>query len=103
MIIQPSNNLITKTQELEQELKQTGLWQNTLPGWACSFEENINTASIDFAGWLQFVFIPNHLHSNKTSGEAEKKLLVPDAIKFFGTKINKGNLLKILIELDSLL
>lgn len=93
----------TKTEELEEELKSTGLWKNDMPDWVQGYDENNNISKADFAQWLQFVFIPNHLQKSNIISVAEKKLLVPHAIKFFGDDVKKGKLLKILIELDSLL
>jgi hypothetical protein len=34
---------------------------------------------------------------------AEKQLLVPHAVKYFGDEVIKGKLLQILIEIDALL
>ena len=96
------NTVMNKTKELEEELKHTGLWQKNSPAWVHGFEDN-SIAKTDFIQWLQFVFIPNHPHNNKMMPAAEKKLLVPQAIKHFGDDVRKGKLLQILIELDSLL
>jgi uncharacterized protein YqcC (DUF446 family) len=92
-----------KTVELEEELKALGLWQTNMPDWVNWYDESGGIARSDFAQWLQYVFIPNHLHKNKMMPVAEKKLLVPNAIKYFGDDVKKGKLLRILIEIDSLL
>ncbi len=97
------NNIISKTVELEAELKSTGLWQKDMPGWVHGFDDSSSIAKTNFAQWLQFVFVPNHLQKNKTLPATEKKLIVPQAIKFFGDDVKKGKLLQILIEIDSLL
>lgn len=102
-MIELVNTITTKTMELEEELKATGLWQTTTPAWVHWYDDNSSIAKTDFAQWLQFVFIPNHLHKNKMMPAAEKKLIVPHAVKYFGDDVRKGKLLQILIEIDSLL
>jgi uncharacterized protein YqcC (DUF446 family) len=97
------NNIIDKTNELEEELKSTGLWKKNTPAWVEGFDDSFNSSKADFAEWLQFVFVPNHLLKNKNISVEEKNFLVPHAIKFFGNDVKKGKLLQILIELDSLL
>ncbi len=98
-----ANTIMDKTSELEKELKRTGLWQEKTPSWVHWFDDDSSMARTDFAQWLQFVFIPNHLYKNKMIDAAERKLLVPNAIKYFGGDVRKGKLLQILIEIDSLL
>lgn len=97
------HTISAKTSELEEELKTTGLWQINTPAWVHWFDDGNSFGKTDFAQWLQFVFIPNHLHKNKIIPAAEKKLLVPHAIKYFGDDVRKGKLLQILIEIDSLI
>lgn len=89
--------------ELEAELKATGLWQHNTPAWVHWYNDESSIGQTDFAQWLQFVFIPNHLHKNKMMIAAEKNLIVPHAIKYFGDDVRKGKLLQILIEIDALL
>lgn len=96
-------DIIDKTIELETELKNTGLWQIEMPLWVQAYDENSSMVRNDFAQWLQFVFIPNHLHKSNVISVAEKNMIVPHAIKFFGDDVRKGKLLQILIEIDSLL
>jgi uncharacterized protein YqcC (DUF446 family) len=91
-----------KIMELEEELRATGLWQKHTPAWVHWYSEK-SSAQNDFAQWLQFVFIPNHLYKNKILPAAERNLLVPHAIKYFGDDMQKGKLLQILIEIDALL
>jgi len=92
-----------KISELEQELKTTGLWKNRMPGWVHGYDEDNQIARNNFAEWLQFVFVPNHQQKNRSIPLEQKKLIVPQAIKHFGNDLNKGKLLQILIEIDSLL
>ena len=96
-------NIINTTIELEHELKNAGLWKRNTPPWVGGFDDCFNSSKVDFAEWLQFVFIPNHLQKSNMISVAEKKVIVPHAIKFFGDDVKKGNLLRIFIELDSLL
>lgn len=96
--------IVEKINELEQEMKYTGLWQKEAPGWVNHFEEKIFAEGKDFSEWLQYVFVPNHLNlSLQLSSIKEKRFIVPTAIKFFGDDVHKGKLLQILIEIDSLL
>ncbi len=97
------NTLMAKTGELEEELKKTGLWQKDMPAWVQGYDDNGSITKSNFAQWLQFVFVPNHLQKNISLSAPEKKLIVPQAIKYFGDDVNKGKLLQILIEIDSLL
>ncbi|MHA4809943.1 YqcC family protein [Flavitalea flava] len=97
------NPIIAKTEELEEELKKNGLWEKEMPSWVDNYEGNSRMIHTDFAQWLQFVFVPNHLELNKIIPSAEKKLIVPQAMKYFGEDLKKGKLLQILIELDSLI
>lgn len=103
IMIEEVNTITAKTVELEKELKAIGLWQHTTPVWVHWYEDDRMIGKTDFAQWLQFVFIPNHLQKNKMMPAEEKNLIVPHAIKFFGDDVRKGKLLQILIEIDSLL
>jgi uncharacterized protein YqcC (DUF446 family) len=102
-MIELTNTITFKTVELEEELKATGLWQNNTPAWVHWYDADSSLAKTDFAQWLQFVFIPNHLQKSNIISVAEKNMIVPHAIKFFGDDVRKGKLLQILIEIDSLL
>ena len=95
--------LLNKTRQLEEELKAAGLWQKDMPTWVHEYDHRYNMQKVNFAQWLQFVFIPNHLKKNINISATEKKLIVPQAMKYFGDDVKKGNLLQILIEIDALL
>ena len=97
------SNITNKTLELEEELKSRGLWQKEIPIWVQGYNDNPNSTRADFGQWLQFIFIPNHLHKNEIMLVAEKIFIVPHAMKYFGDDVTKGKLLQILIEIDSLL
>jgi uncharacterized protein YqcC (DUF446 family) len=89
--------------ELEKELKTTGLWQTATPAWVHGYYDKDSINQSDFAQWLQFVFIPNHQQNQLINPIAAKRLLVPQAIRYFGNDLQKGKLLRLLIEIDSLL
>ncbi|HEV7782738.1 MAG TPA: YqcC family protein [Chitinophagaceae bacterium] len=97
------DTLIIKTTELEEELKRTGLWQKDTPAWVQEYDASTGMTQTGFAQWLQFVFVPNHLQQQKMIPAGERKFLVPQAKKHFSDDVQKGKLLRILIEIDSLL
>lgn len=97
------NTVFAKTAELEEELRNNGLWQKDMPAWVHRYDDSRIDSKTDFAQWLQFVFIPNHLQKSIAVPVAEKNLIVLHAIKYFKDDVKKGKLLQILIELDSLL
>ncbi|MEO9011974.1 MAG: YqcC family protein [Ginsengibacter sp.] len=88
--------------QLKAELERLGLWQQAIPSWVNSFDEK-HLFQSDFAQWLQFVFVPNRLQAGHKITKGPHLLLVPQAMKFFGTELQKGKLLEILIEIDGLL
>lgn len=103
-MISAENNIVYKMKELEQEMKNNGLWQKEPPGWVNYFEEKIIISGNDFAQWLQYVFIPNRLlQSSIIPSFKVKKMIVPVALQFFGDDVRKGKLLQLLIEIDALL
>lgn len=102
-MVEMQDAIAAKTKELETELKATGLWQNVMPDWVHWYQEGSGLVQPGFAQWLQFVFIPNHLHKSKMIPAGEKQLIVPHAIRCFGEDVRKGKLLQLLIEIDSLL
>jgi uncharacterized protein YqcC (DUF446 family) len=89
-----------KIKEISDELKRTGLWKKQPPAWVNEYAERSIATEEDFAGWLQFVYLPNAMQQQFSSGE--KKFIVPQAMQSFGDDIKKGKLLQLLIELDSL-
>jgi uncharacterized protein YqcC (DUF446 family) len=86
--------------EIIHEMKQHQLWKSQTPGWVTDFSDKEIISEEDFAGWLQFVFLPN-LQQHSRMNE-RKRMLAPQAVKFFGEDVRKGKLLQLLIELDSL-
>jgi uncharacterized protein YqcC (DUF446 family) len=89
-----------KADEVRDELKTAGLWKTQAPAWVTDYEEKPLEDERDFVDWLQFIYLPNCIRSYETP---QKKMIVPQAIKFFGEDVKKGRLLQLLIELDSLL
>ena len=88
-----------KVSEITDELKRLNLWKQYEPDWVSDFEKKTINTGQDFLEWLQFVYLPNcKIHF----GPAKKTFIVPQAIQFFGEDVNKGKLLQLLIELDSL-
>jgi hypothetical protein len=49
---------------------------------------------------LQFIYLPNY---RTASSQDNKRLIVPQAVRFFGEDVKKGKLLQLLIELDAIL
>jgi uncharacterized protein YqcC (DUF446 family) len=96
--------LITeKINEVINEMKTTGIWNSYTPGWVNEFEKRNIATLEDFSEWLQFIYLPNRMpEAESNKAVLEKKYIVPQAIKFFGSDVKKGKLLQLLIELDSL-
>lgn len=92
-----------KINEVRNEMRKTGLWKNETPAWVKEFEKRTITNREDFSEWLQFVYLPNRIQEAESRQPViEKIYIVPQAVKFYGSDINKGKLLQLLIELDSL-
>jgi len=92
-----------KVKEVKNEMEQMGLWKKHPPVWVSEYQErNISTEN-DFSEWLQFVYLPNLVQqAGRTGIRPERKQIVLQAINFFGEDVQKGKLLQLLIELDSL-
>ena len=92
-----------KIDEIKDEMKKTGTWKKEMPAWVRDFEKRQIDNSDDFSEWLQFVYLPNILQTGQTIIQADgRKLIAPQAIRYFGEDVKKGKLLQLLIELDSL-
>ena len=101
MSLRPEH-IISKVEELEQELRNTGLWKKDVPSWVDHFDNTVDPKDVDFAQWLQFVFIPNYLNYEKFKSSVSKISIVPQALKYFGQDVQKGKLLQIMIEIDAI-
>jgi uncharacterized protein YqcC (DUF446 family) len=96
--------LLEKIRELKEELRRNGLWKLTRPDWVTDFEKKEISSHHDFTDWLQFVYIPNILEQpDVISAVTSKSYVALQAKKFFSQDVQKGKLLQLLIELDSLL
>lgn len=95
--------LTEKVNEVRKELQRSGTWKSEAPAWVNDFSQQGFGTGEDFCVWLQFVYLPNRLQEAVYhTAVSEKTYIVPQAIKFFGSDIQKGKLLQLLIELDSL-
>jgi uncharacterized protein YqcC (DUF446 family) len=95
--------IIARIEELEAELRNNNLWQKDIPSWVDEYDNTFAYMNNDFAQWLQFVFIPNHLYYIKSGNSTNRISLVPQAMKHFDNDIKKGKLLQVLIEIDAML
>jgi len=92
-----------KINRVIEEMKKTGVWKSRMPAWVNEYDSHAIINEHHFGEWLQFVYLPNLLQQGESDTIAvQKKLIVPQAIKFFGEDVKKGKLLQLLIELDSL-
>ncbi len=92
-----------KIKEIVDEMKLIGAWKKEMPAWVRDFEKRQIDNSDDFSEWLQFVYLPNLLQTRQTVIQADgRKLIAPQAIRYFVDDLKKGKLLQLLIELDSL-
>ncbi len=92
-----------KINEVREEMRKTGTWKNSLPEWVKEFGKRRTDAGDDFNEWLQFIYLPNMLLEVENKQQRPEKIfIVPQAVQFFGSDIQKGKLLQLLIELDSL-
>lgn len=90
-----------KIGEIIMELKQQHLWKQEQPQWVNDFGRRETKCPGDFTEWLQFIFLPNLLQ-NGVDSINEKKFVAPQAMRFLGEDVKRGELLRLLIELDSL-
>lgn len=89
-----------KIEEINEELKKTGLWKKQTPVWVTDYQKKAITDEQDFLDWLQFIYLPNCPGPSAGRGN---HLIVPQAARFFADDMKKGRLLQLLIELDALL
>ncbi len=96
--------LITeKINEVKDEMRRTHIWKKETPAWVKDFEKRAIANSGDFSEWLQFVYLPNRMQEAENCERIiEKTYIAPQVKKFFRKDIQKGKLLQLLIELDSL-
>jgi uncharacterized protein YqcC (DUF446 family) len=97
------DRITEKITAIKEEMKQMGLWKKQLPVWVNEYSaQNISTEQ-DFAEWLQFIYLPNIMQpENRNNMATVENYIVPQAMQFFGTDMQKGKLLQLLVELDGL-
>lgn len=74
------------------------LWKQDMPAWVHTYNKCPETG-IEFTDWLQFVFLPNKL---QRKNNVRFDSIAPQAVRFCEKDINRGKLLQLLVELDSL-
>lgn len=89
-----------KIGEIIIELKQQRLWKQEQPLWVNDFGDRETECFHDFTEWLQFIFIPNLLQNG--IDHDGKRFVAPQAMRFLGEDVKRGELLRLLVELDSL-
>lgn len=94
--------IVDKVHEVIAEMKETGLWQKEPPAWVNEYQERTIATENDFSEWLQFVYLPNLAQQAQNTIGMKKNFIVPQAVRFFGDDLNKGKLLRLLVELDSM-
>lgn len=96
--------LYKKIGELITEMKRNDLWKKQVPPWVHQFSPQHAANENDFAGWLQFVCLPNLLvQAAGRDPVLPKNYVTPQAMRFFDKDVQKGKLLQLLIEIDALL
>ena len=53
-----------KIDEIKDEMRKAGTWKKEMPEWVKDFEKRQIDNSDDFSEWLQFVYLPNLLHTS---------------------------------------
>ena len=92
-----------KVRQIIKEMKVTGIWRKQAPEWVMDYEKRTVDGQQDFAGWLQFVFLPNCLQGmNRNITSQPRKHIVLQATRFLANDMQDGKLLRLLIELDAL-
>lgn len=103
MMATASQKLTDKIAEIYEELHRTANGERTAPEWVYRYGRTTENEPA-FDEWLQFVYLPNLLKKLQRREVIERQQnLAPQAVCFFGEGLQKGRLLQLLIELDSLL
>lgn len=77
--------LAEKIQLLQQVLQQRGLWKKQTPVWVNHYSAGQQLESMDFFGWLQFIYLPNILLHGKRV-EANERLIMLQAMEYLKTQ-----------------
>lgn len=92
-----------KVRQIISEMKSQNIWKKEPPEWVTDYEEKRISIEQDFAGWLQFVFLPNCLQGIRTRQVSNNRnYIVLQVKRFLSNDMQKGKLLQLLIELDAL-
>lgn len=98
-----TSSISSKVKEIVAEMKRQGLWKEETPAWVTDYEKSDTRSQRDFAGWLQFVFLPNRLLKEQHNAvQVSNNYVVLQARNFFRNDLKKGKLLQLLVELDAL-
>ncbi len=97
-----SEEIVQKVNEIKAELQRLGLWQSHAPAWVGEYKAHPLSTEDDFGTWLQFIYLPNQLDAVRHPIE-ERQYIVPQAVSFFSSDLQKGKVLQLLIELDALI
>jgi uncharacterized protein YqcC (DUF446 family) len=98
-----AQELTDKITEVCQEMQRLAHWQHRAPRWVYQYGQSPEK-EVGFDEWLQFVYLPNLLQQAQHPRVSDQsQSLAPQAIKFLGEEVQRGKLLQLLIELDSLL
>ena len=92
-----------KLNDLQDALKEYGLWQDEVAGENVLFSPGVLVTANDYARWLQDVFFTGVSLPARIKTGDEKRTTMLQAIKFFSIGDEKGKLLQILIEVDALM
>lgn len=102
---QPSHDAVAgKIEEIEQELKRMGAWQQEpLPPEAWQFRSAFAMDTMAFEQWLQFILIPRVREIVETRGEfPPESHLAPHAVREFDGRDDTDRLCTLLHEFDRL-
>lgn len=102
---QPSYEIVAgKIEEIEQELKRMGAWQEEpLPPEAYRFRQPYAMDTMAFEQWLQFVLIPRVRQIIETRGELPPESgLATHAVREFDGRDDTERLYTLLYEFDRL-
>ena len=99
---QINTSLTNKLYDLRYALEECGLWEHEIKSGIRITAIQATATGNDFAQWLQVCFF-NVGTQPLVQATAEKRTVLLQAIKFFGTDKSKARLLQILIEVDALM
>ena len=84
-------------------MKKLKCWKKSVPQWVEQFNHHAQLEESDFFSWLQFVYLPNILTRDNTSGGMRMCSIADQCGKFLKPGPENRRLIQLLVELDSLL